>query len=72
MKCAQLVVGIVVASLLFPAYLWLVGWMKTLVDERDATSIIGFVAWSAFFFYLAVRILLASVSLGVDKSRPVK
>lgn len=72
MKCSVLFAQLVLASVLLPLFIALVSWMRTLVDERDAASLIGFVGWSAFFFYLMLRGILSIGHLCVDKSRPVK
>lgn len=72
MKCSRVLAALVLASVLLPPYLAFTAWMRSLVDERDACSVAGFVGWSAYFFYQAARIALWPVRFGVDKSRPVK
>lgn len=63
MRCSQMFVGLMLASLLAQWYAALEVWMLSLVDRSDATSMIGFAAWSAFFFYLTVRIICSTVAL---------
>lgn len=72
MRCGRFLAGLVLAALALPIYVSLESWMLTLVDRSDAASVIGFVAWSAFFFYLAARGIWAAVALPVDKTVSVK
>jgi hypothetical protein len=67
MKCGRIMAAAVLGAALLPLYYLLEMWMATLVDRRDATSFIGFVGWSAFFFYLGCRGIHIVSGMGVDK-----
>lgn len=67
MKCARITAALLLGAVLFPLYYLMELWMMTLVDRRDATSVVGFFGWSAFFFYLGCRGIHIVSGLGVDK-----
>ena len=55
-----------------PLFYDLTLWMSTLVDRREAGSVMGFVAWSGFFFYLFCRGIGKVIGLGIDKKTVLK
>jgi hypothetical protein len=72
MKCARVILGVVLATVALPLYYLLEMWMATCVEHRDANSFVGFVGWSAFFFYLICRGIHKVIGMGVDKQHTLK
>lgn len=72
MKCSRMMFALGLGAAALPLLLWLYSWMFTLVDRHDPTSVIGFVGWAAFFFYLTLKGIFAIVGLSVDKTLGVK
>jgi uncharacterized membrane protein (DUF4010 family) len=72
MNCGRVLLGVIMTAVGLPLFYELTSWMSTLVDRRDAYSVVGFVGWSAFFFYLLCRGIGKAVGLGIDKKPALK
>ena len=72
MNCGRMLLGVLLADLGVPLYCDLVSWMATVIERRDPNSFIGFVGWSAFFFYLGCRGIVKVTGLGIDKKAVLK